>query len=151
MATLPAATRLMRPGGRIIAMEPLRDAGFPRFDPPVPAVERIRDLDVAHIRARGLPYDIAWEYGYVFATAGLQLVEWHGHLSLFTSDTVFLDAIGKLLPSQKTGLLAAGLTTEEEIDELTAEVNAAMARRVHRSATVIFVDAIGEVPNGPTN
>jgi hypothetical protein len=50
----------------------------------VPAAERIRDLDVAHIRARGLPYDLAWEYGDVFAAAGLQLLEWRGHLSLST-------------------------------------------------------------------
>jgi SAM-dependent methyltransferase len=150
VATLRAITRFMRPGGRIVAMEPLRDPGFPRFDPPVPAVERIRDLDVAHIRARGLPYDIAWEYGEVFAAAGLQLLEWRGHMSLSTSDTVFLGAIGKLLPSQKTGLLAAGLTTEEEIDELTAEVDAAAARPMRRSITFIFVDAIGEVPDKAT-
>jgi hypothetical protein len=132
-------------------MEPLRDPGFPRFDPPVPAVERIRDLDVAHIRARGLPYDIAWEYGDVFAAAGLKLLEWRGHLSLYTSDTLLLEFLGRLLPSQKTGLLAAGLTTEQEIDELTAEVNTAVARPLRRSATYILVDAIGEVPNGPTN
>ena len=151
VATLRALTRFMRPGGRIIAMEPLRDPGFPRFDPPVPAVERIRDLDVAHIRARGLPYDIAWEYGDVFAAAGLKLLEWRGHLSLYTSDTLLLEFLGRLLPSQKTGLLAAGLTTEQEIDELTAEVNTAVARPLRRSATYILVDAIGEVPNGPTN
>ena len=151
VATLRALTRFMRPGGRIIAMEPLRDPGFPRFDPPVPAVERIRDLDVAHIRARGLPYDIAWEYGDVFAAAGLKLLEWRGHLSLYTSDTLLLEFLGRLLPSQKTGLLAAGLTTEQEIDELTAEVNAAVARPLRRSATFILVDAIGEIPNGPTN
>ena len=75
-------------------MEPLRDPGFPRIDPPVPAVERIRDLDLAQVRARGLRYDLAWEYGDAF-----------------------------VLPSQKTGLLAAGLTTEEEIDELTTEID----------------------------
>jgi hypothetical protein len=70
VATLHALTRFMRPGTRMIAIEPLRDPGFPRFDPPVPAAERVRDLDVAHIRARGLPYDIAWEYADVFARAG---------------------------------------------------------------------------------
>jgi hypothetical protein len=30
-------------------MDPLRDQGFPRFDPPIPAAERIRELDVARI------------------------------------------------------------------------------------------------------
>jgi ubiquinone/menaquinone biosynthesis C-methylase UbiE len=44
VATLRALTRFVRPGGRIIAMEPLRDPGFPRFDPPVVAMERIREL-----------------------------------------------------------------------------------------------------------
>jgi hypothetical protein len=117
----------------------------------VPAVERIRDLDLAQVRARGLRYDLAWEYGDAFAAAGLKLLEWRGHFSLYTSETAFLGAIGKLLPSQKTGLLAAGLTTEEEINELTAEIDAAVSRPPRRSTTFIFVDAIGEVPNGPTN
>ena len=53
VATLRSVMRLLRPGGRLIAIEPLRDAGFPRFDPPIPAVERIKELDVAHIRHRG--------------------------------------------------------------------------------------------------
>ena len=53
------------------SMEPLRDSGFPRRHPPIPAMERIRDLDGAHIRARRLPYDIAWEYGEGFEAAGL--------------------------------------------------------------------------------
>src|SRR5438045_98726 len=88
-AGLGPVMRLMRPGGRIIALEPLRDPGFPRLDPPIPAVERIRDLDIAHIRARGLPYDIAWEYGEVFQAAGLKLLEWRGHFSLHTTDTAF--------------------------------------------------------------
>jgi SAM-dependent methyltransferase len=146
VATLRAVARLMRPGGRIIAMEPLRDQGFPRFDPPIPAVERIRELDIAHLRARGLPWDLAWEYGDVFPAAGLRLLEWRGHLSLFTDDTTFLEFFGKLLPAQKPGLLAAGLTTEAEIDQLTAEIDAALARPLRRSAPGILVDAIAEVP-----
>ena len=137
--------RLMRPGGRIIALEPLRDPGFPRLDPPIPAVERIRDLDIAHIRARGLPYDIAWEYGEVFQAAGLKLLEWRGHFSLHTTDTAFLAAVRNLLPSQKSGLVAYGLATETEIEALTAEVDAALARPMRRSTTILFVDAIGEV------
>jgi hypothetical protein len=67
-------------------------------------------------------------------------------LSLSTSDTSFLEAVGKLLPSQKTGLLAAGLTTESAIDALTAHIDAAVTSPLHRSTTVIIVDAIGQVP-----
>jgi hypothetical protein len=126
-------------------MEPLRDQGFPRVDPPVPAVERIRDLDVAHIRTRELPYDLAWEYGEVFAAAGLRLLEWRGHLWFSTTDTSLLEFTARLLPSQQAGLLAAGLTTQQEIDDLTAEVQAAIARPLRRSASTILVNAIGEV------
>ena len=147
VGTLRAVTRLMRPGGRIIAMEPLRDDCFPRFDPPVPAVERIKQLDIAHLRHRGLPYDVAWDYAEVFRAAGLSLLEWRGHMLLHAGDTAFLESVGRLLPSQKAGLLAAGLTTEAEIDALTAEIDAAVARGLRRSATSIFVDAIGEVPH----
>jgi SAM-dependent methyltransferase len=146
VATLRAVTRMMRPGGRIIAMEPLRDEGFPRFDPPIPAVNRIRDLDVAHIKARGLPYDIAWEYGDVFAAAGLPLLEWRGTQWLQTSDTQLLQIMGKMLPAQRMGLLAEGLTTDAEIDELTVEVDTALSRPLRRSASIIMVDAIAEVP-----
>ncbi len=127
-------------------MEPLRDSGFPRLDPPIPAVERIRDLDVAHIRARGLPYDIAWEHGDVFEAAGLKLLERRGHFSLHTADTMFLGAVRNLLPSQQSGLIAHGLATQEEIVALTAEVDAALTRPMRRSTTILFVDAIGEVP-----
>jgi hypothetical protein len=124
----------------------MRDSGFPRLDPPIPSVERIRDLDVAHIRARGLPYDIAWEYGEVFEAAGLKLLEWRGHFSLHTTDTTFLGVIRNLLPFQKSGLVAYGLATEEEIEALTAEVDAALARPMRRSTTVPFVGAIGDAP-----
>jgi ubiquinone/menaquinone biosynthesis C-methylase UbiE len=49
-ATLRAVARLLRPGGRIIALDPLRSACFPRLDPPpMPAVERIIQLDIAHL------------------------------------------------------------------------------------------------------
>jgi hypothetical protein len=64
---------------------------------------------------------------------------------------VLLEFLAKLLPSQKAGLLTAGLTTAQEIDGLTAEVSAAAGRPLHRSASWIVVDAIGEVPNAPAN
>ena len=146
VATLRAIMALMRPGGRILAIEPLRDAGFPRYDPPVPAVKRIIELDIAHLRHRGLPYDIAWEYADVFRAAGLRLLEWRGHMFMFTDSTDFLEALRLLLPSQQSGLIAAGLTTETEIQQLTAEVDAAMASGFRRSTTLLVGDAIGAVP-----
>jgi hypothetical protein len=96
-----------------------------------------------HTYARGLPYDIAWEYGDVFKAAGLNLLEWRGHLWLNTTNTQVLEFAARLLPSQKTGLLAARLRTDQEIDELTAEVNRAAARPLRRSATYLIVDATG--------
>jgi SAM-dependent methyltransferase len=146
VATLRAVMRLMRPEGRILAVEPLRDPGFPRYDPPVPAVKRIIELDIAHLRHRGLPYDIAWEYGAVFRAAGLTLLEWRGHLFMFTDSTAFLESLRLLLPSQQSGLIAAGLTTETEIQQLTAEVDAAIASGFRRSTTLLVGDAIGAVP-----
>jgi SAM-dependent methyltransferase len=145
-ATLRAVAHLLRPGGRIVAQDPLRDDGFPRFDPPVPAVERIKELDIAHLRHRGLAYDVAWDYADLCAQAGLRLIDWQGTIELTVHDNGGLEFGRRLLPAQQDGLVAAGLATVAEIDELTQQVDAAIGRGVHRSAGAIIVDLIAEVP-----
>jgi SAM-dependent methyltransferase len=145
-ATLRAVARLVRPGGRIVAQDPLRDAGFPRFDPPFPALERIKELDIAHLRHRGLAYDVAWDYAELCAQADLRLIDWQGTVELTAHDNRGLEFGRRLLPAQQDGLVAAGLTTVAEIDELTHQVDAAIGRGVRRSAGAIIVDLIAEVP-----
>ena len=145
-ATLRAVARLVRPGGRIVAQDPLRDTGFPRFDPPLSAWERIRELDIAHLRHRGLAYDVAWDYADLCAQAGLQLIDWQGTIDFSVQDNRGLEFGRRLLPAQQDGLVAAGLTTAAEIDELTQQVDVAISRGIRRSAGAIIVDLIAEVP-----
>jgi SAM-dependent methyltransferase len=145
-ATLRRVAELVRPGGRIIAQDPLRDDGFPRIDPPLAARQRITELDIAHLRHRGLAHDVAWEYGELCRAAGLRLLEWRGSVSFTLGDTTVLEFARRLLPAQRTGLVGAGLTADDEIDALGAEVDAAIARGVRRSSTAVLVDLIAEVP-----
>jgi SAM-dependent methyltransferase len=149
-ATLRRVATLVRPGGRIIAQDPLRDGGFPRIDPPLVAQQRITELDIAHLRHRALAHDVAWEYGDLCCAAGLTLLEWRGTLSFALGDPSVLEFTRRLLPAQRTGLVAAGLTTDEEIDALGAEVDAAIAHGVRRASTVVLVDLIAEVPRQHT-
>lgn len=146
VATLRAVARLVRPGGRIVAQDPLRDKGFPRFDPPLPNLDRIRDLDIAHLRQRGLSHDVAWEYADVCAAAGLTLVDWRGTVDFRVGDTSMLEFVRRLLPAQREGLIDSGLTTPAEIEELTRHVHEAIARGVRRSASMIMAELIAEVP-----
>jgi hypothetical protein len=44
-------------------------------------------------------------------------------------------------------LLAAGLASDADIETLRADVDAAVARGVQRSTTIILADAIGEIPD----
>jgi SAM-dependent methyltransferase len=145
-ATLRAIAKLIRPGGRIVALDPLRDQGFPRLDPPLPQLERIRDLDIEHLRLRGLAHDVAWEYAELCVAAGLVVVDWRGTLDLRLNDTTMLEFVRRLLPAQRDGLIGTGLTTEAEIDQLTTHVDEAIARGVHRSASMIMGELIAEVP-----
>src|SRR5262245_38345009 len=74
--TLWRAAEVIRPGGRIVAQDPWPDV--PHVDPPVPALARIRDLPIAHLRHSGEAYDVAWDYGEVCHAAGLRLLDWRG-------------------------------------------------------------------------
>lgn len=71
---------------------------------------RITELDLAHLRHRGLADDVAWDYGEVCRVAGLTLREWRGTLSFMLRDATVLEFARRLLPAQRTGLLSAGLT-----------------------------------------
>jgi hypothetical protein len=109
-------------------------------------LERIKELDIAHLRHRGLAHDVAWDYGDLCAQAGLRLIGWQGTIELTVHDNRGLEFGRRLLPAQQDGLVAAGLTTAAEIDDLTQQVDAAIGRGVRRSAGPIIVDLIAEVP-----
>jgi hypothetical protein len=64
---------------------------------------RIKDLDLAHIIQRGLPYDIAWDYADVFGAVGLRLLEWRGGLFMHAGETLFLESVGRLLRHSERG------------------------------------------------
>jgi SAM-dependent methyltransferase len=144
-ATLCAVAGVLRPGGRIIALDPLRSTCFPRLDPPLPAVERIIELDIAHLQRRGLAWDVAWEYGDLCERVGLRLLDWRGELPLALHDKQGLQFARRLLQAQQRGLIEAGLTTQDEIERLVAEVDSALQRGVRRSASIILVTMIAEV------
>ena len=141
-ATLRAVARLVRPGGRIVAIDQVFDPDYPRCDPPVPAVARVFALHAAHMRSRGATPDVAWQYADLCAAAGVQLVDQQGFFTVHAADaSIALDITPAILLTQRAGLVAAGLTDEGEIQALVAELDAARGRGLRLSTSPLFCRA----------
>ena len=76
--TLCEIARLVRSGGRIVAIDPLHDRDYPSFDPPIPAVGRIIQLFFDLVQHRGGTVDVARDYRGLCDRAGLRLVSLRG-------------------------------------------------------------------------
>jgi hypothetical protein len=77
-ATLRKIARLVRSGGRIVAIDPLHDRHYACFDPPVQANERILQLFFDLVEHRGGTPEVARDYRGVCERAGVHLVAQRG-------------------------------------------------------------------------
>jgi hypothetical protein len=69
---------LVRPGGRIVAIDILPDRNYPAFDPPIPTAERIIRLFFALVQRIGGTVDVARTYQTLCEQAGLRLLGQRG-------------------------------------------------------------------------
>jgi ubiquinone/menaquinone biosynthesis C-methylase UbiE len=136
---------LVRPGGRIMAVDVLHDPHYPCFDPPVAAAERILRLFFALVERRGGTVEVARQYRALCVEAGLRLVHQRGWFGVADDPRDYLALYRDILLSMRHTLVAQGLTTEEDIDVLAQEMET--AREAVRFGTMtLMMEMVAEVP-----
>src|SRR4051794_35848237 len=143
-ATLREVATLVRPGGRIVAIDVLDDPHYPRFDPPVPAAERIMRLFSALVERRGGALDVAQHYRQLCDETGLRLIAQRGKVQIAQDPRDYLTYYRDMLLTMRDNLLERNMTTDEEIAALVQEMDAAHAT-VQFGALSIVVEMIAEV------
>ena len=117
--------RLARPGGRVAAMEP--DTEYSMCYPPNAAIDRISELFDATFERNGADARVGRRVSELFRHAGLVDVSVEARTQSYAAGhsrrTVRLD----LLRAMRTQVVALGLATESELDELDAEARAHLA------------------------
>lgn len=136
---------LVRPGGRIVAIDVLHDPHYPRFDPPVPAAERTIRLFFALVERTGGSVDVARRYRTLCTEAGLRLVEQRGWFGVAQDPRDYLALYRDTLRGMGGNLVAEGLETEQGIAALMQEMDA--AREAVRFGTLtLAVEMVAAVP-----
>jgi ubiquinone/menaquinone biosynthesis C-methylase UbiE len=145
-ATLRQIATLVRPGGHIVATDVLHDPHYPCFDPPVPAAERIIRLFFALVERRGGTVEVARHYRAVCEAAGLRLVSQRGWFAVAQDPRDHLALYRDILLSMRGTLVAQSLATDEEIETLAQEMDAARTENVQFGTVTLLVEMIAEVP-----
>jgi SAM-dependent methyltransferase len=145
VATLAAMARLVRPGGWIVAQEPLRYPP-PISHPRVLAQEKYWELMYRAMEANGIPSFSVEELPSSGQAAGLEVVHVDGYYRPRLDAIRSLDLHMTTLASSKARITATGVATDAEVDALLAEIKAAMAEEHTWSASPFFLDLAMRVP-----
>jgi SAM-dependent methyltransferase len=141
VATLAAIGKLVRPGGWIVAQEPLRyppPISYPR----VPAQEKYWELMYRAMEASGIPSFSVEELPRSANAAGLEVVDVDGYYRARLDAVRSLDLHMSTLAATRERIVAAGVATDAEVDDLLAEIKAAMAKDHTWSASPFFLDLV---------
>jgi hypothetical protein len=115
-------TRLTRPGGWVVSIEPDTEHGL--CYPPHPAFDRLCDIFTAAFRRNGADPWIGRRVPELFRHAGLAEVEVEARVQMYplgnSRRTIRLDLVQSMRPQ----VLDMGLATGEELDELDAAARA---------------------------
>jgi SAM-dependent methyltransferase len=139
--TLTAVARLVRPGGWIIAQEPLRYPP-PISHPRVAAQERYWELMYQAMEASGIPSHSVEALPRSAEAAGLEVI----HIGGFNRPA--LDAASGLelhllsLAASQARIVDSGVASTTEVEGLLAELRAAMAENLQWSASPFFLDLV---------
>jgi SAM-dependent methyltransferase len=144
-ATLRRIARLVRPGGRIVALDGLADPNYPYCVPPVPAVRRIRGLFDTLVDRKEGTLGVVRQYRRIRELAGLRLIEQRGSFWVPDDPREVLTWYRDFLLSMRGNLMAQNLASDAEIDALVQEINAAQDT-VEFVAGILLVHMIAEVP-----
>jgi len=144
-AVLSRLSRLVRTGGRIVAHEIPPGSGYPALTPPVSALQRVDALVHAGVKARGGAYDAANHFGPLCREAGLRLLDQRGFLPAAESGAL-LETFQAVLRSLAPGVIALGVTTATEVDDLLSELEVAKRGEYLSAFGNLYIEMIAEVP-----
>ena len=133
--TLRQISGLLRPGGWIIAQEPLLNPA-PRSFPHLDALDAYWQLAIKLVEGLGVPANSVERLPESAAAADLEVVRVDGSFAVSTPDRAF-GIHAATLAAARERATAAGLVSGEEIDALVAELRAA-ADHGHEWATSPF-------------
>jgi SAM-dependent methyltransferase len=122
--TLRHIAGLLRPGGLVVAQEPLRNPG-PRAHPHIPALAEAWDL-IQEVRDRaGLPAEAVESLPRAAREAGLEVAALHGFF-VPSEDPQELDGGAALVTATKERGVQLGIAADR-FDDLTRQIQAAKA------------------------
>lgn len=121
--TLRQIAALLRPGGWIVAQEPLRNPP-PRSFPHLPALDTYWELFHRLVEEFGAPAQAIEQLPRSAAAAGLQVVRTDGSVIIDDTGQGFAIHAGSLAAARERAT-AAGLAVGEEIDGLVSDLRAA--------------------------
>jgi SAM-dependent methyltransferase len=144
-ATLRRIATLLRPGGRIVAIDVLHDPHYPCFEPPLPAAQRIFRLFCALVDRKGGTVEVARQYAALCADAGLRLVQQRVWGGVADDPRDYVDLYRDILLSMRGSLVTQGLATEDDIVTLVQDMEAARDS-VQLGITTLQIEMVAEVP-----
>ena len=136
--TLRQISGLLRPGGWIIAQEPVLNPA-PRSFPQLDALDAYWQLALKLVEGFGVPANTVERLPQSAAAAGLEVVQVDGSFAVSSPDRVF-GIHAATLAAARERATAAGLVPGEEIDALIAELRAAADRGYEWVTSPFFLD-----------
>jgi SAM-dependent methyltransferase len=141
VATLAAMGKLVRPGGWIVAQEPLRYPP-PISHPRVPAQEKYWELMYRAMEANGIPSFSVETLPRSAQNAGLEVVDVAGCYRPRLDAARSLELHMTTLAASKARIVATGVATDAEVDTLLGEIKGAMVEDHTWSASPFFLDLV---------
>jgi SAM-dependent methyltransferase len=145
VATLTAVGNLVRPGGWIVAEEPLRHPP-PTSHPRVPAQERYWELMYRAMESNDIPSFSVEALPRSAQAAGLEVVDADGYYRVDLDAVRSLDLHMTTLAAGRARIVASDVATDAEVDGLLAEIKAAMAEDHTWSGSPFFLDLVMRLP-----
>ena len=136
--TLRQISGLLRPGGWIIAQEPLLNPA-PRSFPHLGALDAYWQLAIKLVEGLGVPANSVERLPQSAAAAGLEVVRVDGSFAVTSPDRAF-GINAATLAAARERATAAGLVSGEEIDALVAELRAAAGHGHEWATSPFFLD-----------
>ena len=136
--TLRQISGLLRPGGWIIAQEPLLNPA-PRSFPHLDALDTYWQLAIKLVEGLGVPANSVERLPQSAAAAGLEVVRMDGSFAVTSPDRAF-GINAATLAAARERATAAGLVSGEEIDALVAELRAAAGHGHEWATSPFFLD-----------
>ncbi len=144
--TLMRIAELVRPGGWIIAQEPLRSPP-PQSHPPLQALGAYWELMHELVERAGVPRFAVDDLPQAALAAGLEVVGTEGFFKL-TQPEVGFDLHAGTIAAMRERAIQLGVTTEQEIDNLTSAISVARDEGAEWVSSPFYLDLALRKPSG---